>query len=94
MTDIAKNTVDPNAIVGFLGTFKDGESMRRYFLRKFAYPDKLSWADEDTDYSVDFLFVSSPEKNYFGQIIITDIRIFTYILHFPDGSSNMKGMKS
>ena len=25
---------------------------------------------------------------------ITDIRIFTYILHFPDGSSNMKGMKS
>lgn len=47
------------AVIRFLESFKDDESLRRYLLRKFPHSEKLFWYDEETDETVSFLLVGS-----------------------------------
>ena len=57
--------LDIEAVIRFLESFKDDESLRRYLLRKFPHSEKLFWYDEETDCRVDFLFISSSNSRMF-----------------------------
>ena len=59
------NYLDYKAIVKFLSVYKNDESLRGYFLRKFDDPDNLFWLDTETDYRVDFLFVDTDDDKRF-----------------------------
>lgn len=59
------NSLDYKAIVKFLSIYKDDESLRSFFLRRFDHPDKLSWYDEETTYKFDFLFVDESDNKKF-----------------------------
>lgn len=59
-------SLDYKTIVKFLSTYKDDESLRGFFLRRFDHPDKmLSWYDEETSYKFDFLFINENENKQF-----------------------------
>ncbi len=51
--------LDIEAVIRFLESFKDDESLRRYLLRKFPHSEKLIWHDEETDETVSLLLVGS-----------------------------------
>lgn len=53
------------AIHKFLEVYKDDNSLRRFFLRKFDGSNELSWKDSETSYKVDFLFVDDDNSRKF-----------------------------
>lgn len=67
--------LDIEAVTRFLESFKDDESLRRYFLREFAHPNKLYWLNEDTDEIVNFLFVGSETKMFW----IDNFKKYSYL---------------
>lgn len=69
------NSFNHKSVVKFLSVYKDDESLRSYFLRRFDHPDKMSWYDAETSYKLDYLFVDDDNSRKFW---IENFSLYSY----------------
>lgn len=98
VTPVMSNYIsDIDAIVSFLDYYNEDDGLRRFFLRKFSHPEKLYWLDEETDFRVDFLFISSDEAKIFWVNNLkkySHLYVFAILYHWGKKYSNNNTVKT